>query len=241
LPAAQKIGDFVIGKSGTTQVAVLFSGGLDSAILLGQMLAAGRRVWPLFVDCQWHWQPAELRAARGYLHAMRQSGLEELVELQMPLADLYHDHWSITGRLVPRAGDPDENVYLPGHNPLLLVKAQVWCRLHGVEQLALGSLASNPFADSTEDFFQQFEAAMDRAISGHVELVRPLGHLTKRQVMQLGQDLPLERTFSCLSPVDGRHCGQCNKCAERQQAFRLADLPDPTTYASPAPTPLPSH
>jgi len=237
----QKIGESVIGKSDTGQVAVLFSGGLDSAILLGQMLAEGRRVWPLFVDCQWHWQAAELRAARGFLRAIGQPGLEGLVELQMPLADLYHDHWSITGRHVPRAGDPDENVYLPGHNPLLLVKAQVWCRLHGVEQLALGALASNPFADSTDDFFCQFEAAMDRAISGHVKLVRPLGHLTKRQVMHLGRELPLERTFSCLSPIEGGHCGECNKCAERQQAFRLAELPDPTNYSQLAPAPLPSH
>src|SRR5690606_13704025 len=110
---------------------------------------AGRRVWPLAVDCGWHWQPAELRAAERFLAAIECPRLESLVVLQMPLADLYADHWSITGRAVPGAAEPDENVYLPGHNPLLLVKAQVWCRLHGINQLALGALASNPFADST--------------------------------------------------------------------------------------------
>ncbi len=220
-------------------IAVLFSGGLDSAVLVGQLLATGRRVWPLAIDCQWHWQPAELQAAGRFLAAIENPRLEPLVVLQMPLADLYADHWSITGRSVPGAAEPDENVYLPGHNPLLLVKAQVWCRLHGVSQLALGALASNPFADSTDEFFRTFQAAMDRAVSGHVELVRPLSHLSKRQVMQLGRELPLEWTFSCLSPVGGEHCGRCNKCAERRQAFRVAEMTDRTHYVAEQPLAAP--
>ncbi|MEX0677966.1 MAG: 7-cyano-7-deazaguanine synthase [Pirellulales bacterium] len=223
----------MIEENAKSPVAVLFSGGLDSAILLAQLLARGHRVWPLFVDCGWCWQAEELRWARRFLQAVRAPELEELVVLRMPLADLYENHWSITGRGVPRADEPDQNVYLPGHNPFLLIKAQVWCRLHGVGQLALGALASNPFADATDAFFLDFEAAMDQAISGHVELVRPLVHMNKRQVMHLGSGLPLELTFSCLSPTDGKHCGACNKCAERRRAFAEAGLTDPTRYAAP--------
>jgi len=225
----------MIGQSTKPPVAVLFSGGLDSAILLSQMLASGHRAWPLFVDCGWYWQSEELRHARRFLQAVRGAGLEELVVLRMPLADLYEDHWSITGQGVPRADEPDQNVYLPGHNPLLLIKAQIWCRLHGVGQLALGALASNPFADSTDAFFLDFESAMDRAISGHVELVRPLAHLHKSQVMRLGRDLPLGLTFSCFSPEGDLHCGACNKCAERRRAFAEAEIPDPTRYAAAEP------
>jgi 7-cyano-7-deazaguanine synthase len=222
----------VIGQTANSPVAVLFSGGLDSAILLAQLLARSHRVWPLFVDCQWHWQTEELRWARRFLQAVRTPQLEDLVVLRMPMADLFDDHWSITGRGVPRADEPDENVYLPGHNPLLLIKAQIWCRLHGVGELALGALASNPFADATDAFFLDFEAAMDRAISGHVRLVRPFAAMSKREVMRLGRGLPLELTFSCLSPADGRHCGACNKCAERQNAFAEVGLADPTRYAA---------
>ena len=40
--------------------------------------------------------------------------------------------------------------------------------------------------------------------------------------MALGRGLPLELTFSCISPLRGLHCGHCNKCAERQAAFRDA-------------------
>jgi 7-cyano-7-deazaguanine synthase len=49
--------------------------------------------------------------------------------------------------------------------------------------------------------------------------------------MALGRDMPLELTFSCLAPVAGLHCGRCNKCAERQAAFRDAGIDDRTEYA----------
>jgi 7-cyano-7-deazaguanine synthase len=48
--------------------------------------------------------------------------------------------------------------------------------------------------------------------------------------MQLGRELPLEHTYSCIRPVSGLHCGQCNKCAERQRAFAEAGMVDPTVY-----------
>jgi 7-cyano-7-deazaguanine synthase len=62
-------------------------------------------------------------------------------------------------------------------------------------------------------------------------LVRPFGKLDKQQVMELGRTYPLELTFSCIAPRDGAHCGQCNKCAERQAAFELIGSNDPTNYA----------
>jgi 7-cyano-7-deazaguanine synthase len=138
----------------------------------------------------------------------------------------------MTGIGVPRADDPDEAVYLPGRNPLLMVKAHVWCRLHHVAQLAIGTLDSNPFADASQPFFSEFGAAMDRAVAGQVQIVRPFAEFDKRAVMNLGRDLPLELTFSCLVPHSGLHCGRCNKCAERQRAFSLIELPDPTIYAA---------
>ena len=212
-------------------VAVLFSGGLDSAILLAHLLAQEHHVVPLYVHSELHWQHEELRRAREFLRAVDARTLANLVVLRLPLSDLYDGHWSTTGREVPRASEPDDHVYLPGRNPLLLIKAHVWCHLHGITQLALGSLKSNPFADATDGFFAQFEAAMNVAVSGQVKFVRPLAALDKRQVMALGRQMPLELTFSCLAPAGGRHCGKCNKCAERQAAFRIGGVPDPTHYA----------
>ena len=70
------------------------------------------------------------------------------------------------------------------------------------------------------------------ALNDRLAVIRPYGHLHKRDVLARGRGLPLEWTFSCIRPVDGKHCGQCNKCAERRKAFADAGWTDPTAYAS---------
>ncbi len=112
-----------------------------------------------------------------------------------------------------------------------MIKAALWCRLHGIEELALAVLSANPFADATPEFFAEFEALLDRATGGRLRITRPFGRLAKRQVMELGRGLPLELTFSCIAPRDGLHCGACNKCAERMAAFASIGGDDPTPYA----------
>jgi len=238
-------------------IGLLYSGGLDSSILLLHLLEQGYTVHPIYIRSGLVWQEEELRAAAGFLRSAAAPGLKPLVTLELPLVDLYADHWSITGRGAPAAGTPDDAVYLPGRNPLLLIKARLWCQMRDVGGLALGCLSSNPFADATDGFFGQFQTVLDRAESGRVEFLRPLATLDKRGVMQLGRAYPLQLTFSCLSPrarprgaaanganqngaarndtvTNGAalHCGECNKCAERQAAFRLVGLADPTRYAS---------
>ena len=217
--------------NGTT-IGVLASGGLDSSILLAEMLRRGRRVQPFYIRTGLYWQQRELPALRCFLESIASPKLEELVVLDLPLGDLYREHWSVTGKDTPDAQSPDEAVFLPGRNALLLVKAAVWCQLHGIGELALAPLGTSPFEDADDRFLGDFESALNRGSAGQLQLLRPFGALTKRQVMELGRGLPLEMTFSCISPVDGLHCGRCNKCAERKAAFRDAQLPDGTRYAT---------
>lgn len=212
-------------------LAVLISGGLDSAILLGDALRRREEIHPLFVRCGLHWEEVELTHLRRFLAALAQPGLKTLTILEQPVADIYGAHWSLTGRGVPDANAPDEDVFLPGRNVLLLSKALLWCHLHSVPALALGSLQSNPFPDATPEFFRGIEALVNVAVGGSVRIALPFAGLKKPAVMRLGQGLPLEHTFSCIQPAGALHCGRCNKCAERRQAFAAASIADPTRYA----------
>jgi 7-cyano-7-deazaguanine synthase len=219
-----------LGVRPDAPIAVLLSGGLDSAILAAVLAREGVRVQPIYIRTDAVWAPEEEEACRNFLEASGQN-YAPLVRLAMPLADLYTQHWSITGEATPDASTPDDAVYLPGRNALLLVKAIVWCQIAGVEQLALAPLASNPFDDARPEFFQHFETSMANGYGRRVSLLRPFARLHKEEVMRLGRGLPLELTFSCIAPRDGLHCGICNKCHERKEAFRAADIPDQTRYA----------
>ena len=213
-------------------IGLLFSGGLDSCILLGHLLRAGRGVQPFYVSAGLAWERDERAAAERFLAAIAPPGAAPLVVLEQPAADLYGMHWSLTGRGVPDAASDDRAVYLPGRNALLLVKPALWCALHGIEELALGVLAGNPFADATDDFLQPLAAALGRAVGRPLRFVRPLGQLGKGGAMRLGAGLPLELSFSCIAPRGGLHCGRCNKCAERRAAFAAVGIADPTRYAA---------
>jgi 7-cyano-7-deazaguanine synthase len=220
-----------MSSSAGSPVGLLISGGLDSGILLGLLLDKGRQVQPFYVRAGLHWETAELAALRRLLAHHAGPRLGPLVVFDMPLTDVYGDHWSVNGRGVPDGNTPDEAVYLPGRNALLLIKPAVWCRLNGVQELALAPLGSNPFADAGSEFFIAFQSALNLAVSGHLTITRPFADLHKQDVMELGRKQPLELTFSCIDPQGELHCGRCNKCAERRAAFGLIDLPDPTRYA----------
>lgn len=212
-------------------IGLLLSGGLDSAILLGQFLGESRPVVPFYVRTGCVWQDCELQAVRSFLAAVTTPDLTHLVVVDMPVGDLYDGHWSVTGRAFPDQFTSEEAVFLPGRNPLILLKPALWCRIHGIPSLAIATLSANPFGDATPSFFASFEAMIEQATGGSITIQRPFEKLAKSLVMQLGRHLPLELTFSCLAPVGGCHCGVCNKCAERRAAFGHLATGDPTRYA----------
>lgn len=213
-------------------VGVLVSGGLDSAILLGWLLDQGCVVQPFYVQSHLYWQPAERTALAKYLASFDNARLRPIVEIEQSLADLYTGHWSLTGQNIPSDRSPDEAVFLPGRNALLVLKAALWCQLHDIDQLALATLVSNPFADASNEFFQALQTCLNLSHSQQVVLLRPFATFDKAHVMELGDGFPLELTFSCIAPQGLLHCGACNKCAERQAAFQLVARPDQTRYAS---------
>jgi len=216
-------------------VAVLMSGGVESSALCGEMVRSGRFVHPLYIRCGLRWERAELAGARAFLKAIASDRLAPLVVLDEPIRDVYGPHWSTDeGEEVPGAETPDEAVYLPGRNLLLTVKAAIWCRLRDIPELALGSLGSNPFPDAAPEFFEGLEAVLGRALSGTPRLTRPFSQSHKADVVARCAGLPLHLSLSCIHPIDGRHCGVCNKCAERRKGFLDAGVPDRTRYAKQA-------
>ena len=213
-------------------IGVLASGGLDSCALIGRLARAGRRVVPIYIAGGLRWETVERYWLCCVLRRLAAERLrvEPLVDLALPVNDLYGRHWSTGANTVPGAVSSDEAVYLPGRNLLLTVKAALYCAQHDLPQLAIGVLRGNPFTDSSERFFRQVSAAVQTAVGRRVSILRPLARRSKADVIRQGRSLPLHLSFSCLRPQGRRHCGRCNKCAERRRAFRAAGVPDRTIY-----------
>jgi 7-cyano-7-deazaguanine synthase len=213
------------------KVAVLASGGLDSSVLIAKM-AQRAEVHPIYVRCGFKWEDVELEFLRSFLDALRNSNVKPITVLSAPSAPLYGDHWSVTGARVPAADEPDENTYLPGRNILLISLAAIWCSTHDVTRIAIGSLGGNPFPDATPEFFASFGRDLSLGLAHEILIEAPLRGFHKDDLIKKFEDLPLELTLTCMAPEGSQHCGRCNKCFERQQAFKNAGVVDRTVYVS---------
>jgi 7-cyano-7-deazaguanine synthase len=218
-----------------TTSAVLFSGGLDSAVLLALECRDYDSVWPVHVRAGLAWEEAEGRAIERLLAAPPFAGrVEPLTTLVADVRDVYPDsHWAVAGH-PPAYDTPDEDVYLEGRNLVLISKAALLCARVGAERLALGPLACNPFPDTTPEFFEAMSRAASLALAKPLMVATPLIDKQKADVVRLGVDLgvPLDATLSCMNPQDGHHCGLCSKCRERQHAFKAAGVEDGVVYRS---------
>src|SRR6185295_14587117 len=145
--------------------AVLLSGGLDSAVLLVDEAARGE-VQPIYVSVGLAWEAAERAMVARFLAQARLSGLARpLVSLSVDMRDVYAaTHWAVEGH-PPEYHTPDEDVYLPGRNIVLLGKAGVYCAAAQIDRLVLGTLGHNPFPDATPAFREAMASALSLGLA----------------------------------------------------------------------------
>jgi len=213
-------------------VAVLASGGIDSAVLVAEIARTSPDVIPIYIRFGLVWETVELNGLERFLASLSSPVVRPLVVFEMPIQPVYGVHWSTTGRDTPAYDTPDEAVFLPGRNLLLLAQPAIWCHLNGIATIALAPLAANPFPDSTDQFFDDYETVINECVEGSMKIVRPYSRLRKIDVIRRGAAFPIHETFSCIHPVGDAHCGACNKCAERQKGFADAGVADRTRYAT---------
>jgi 7-cyano-7-deazaguanine synthase len=240
--------------------AVLLSGGLDSAVLVAEEAARGD-VQPIYVSVGLAWEDAERAVITQFMARLMASPavarrVRPLVTLTVDMRDVYAaTHWAMQG--TPPAYDtPDEDVYLPGRNIILLGKAGVYCAAAHLDRLVLGTLAHNPFPDATPEFRDAMARALSLGLAHRLQIDAPYAGTSKAEVIRRGLALgvPFELTLSCMNPqplavssqpsavspsalspgpsaLSALHCGACSKCRERHDAFVENRMPDPTAYA----------
>lgn len=225
-----------------SHVVALFSGGLDSGVLLWHLCRNWYRRIDLLAVNYGQNNVKELQYAYALLESARLIFPE--VEITLEVAHINLDVLlsgnAMTGKaLVPQAHYRDEatkRIIVPVRNLIFLSIAWSLAIDHGAAAVAAGLYAEGDettlFLDTTPTFARFFQRA---ACSGDVwkpDLKLPFMGYTKQDVIQQGYALmaPMGLTWSCYNN-ERLHCGRCPACIKRKEAFELAAVEDTTLYA----------
>lgn len=216
------------------KVVALFSGGLDSTVLIYYLRNLDRaEVLPISIFYgQKH--KRELRAVQAVCDVGGFPG--QLVPLEA-LQYVLHGSSQIDSSIeVPEGHYADDNMrvtVVPNRNMILLSIATAYSISQKADTVAYAAHAGDhaQYPDCRESFI----AAMSRSIQlcdyNPPDLWAPFASRSKADIVMLGAELsvPMHLTWSCYKG-GAVHCGRCGTCCERAEAFYLARVPDPTVY-----------
>jgi len=205
---------------------ILLSGGLDSAVILAEAVAEGKKVLALSFDyCQRHRQ--ELNFAKRQVHHY---GVKHLILKIDPHS--FGQSSLVTHKEVPKNRDAQAiisggicSTYVPARNTLFLAYAIGQAELHEAKEILYGpnALDKHCFPDCDQDYIDAMQAVINQTMCKTIPVLRaPLVQMDKIQIARRALELgvPIEKTLSCYDPKpDGTHCGACDSCVIRQEAL----------------------
>ncbi|MBI3468657.1 MAG: 7-cyano-7-deazaguanine synthase QueC [Planctomycetes bacterium] len=215
------------------RTVVIFSGGIDSTVLLHDLHAQGNEALALSVDYgQRH--RVELDHARRIAEAL---GVEWRLADLSAIAPLLAGSSQTSGDVpVPHGHYAEESMkqtVVPNRNMIMLAVAGGWAISRRADRVAYAAHSGDHtiYPDCRPEFARAMDHALGLADWHRITLHCPYITLTKAQVVARGALLGVDfaATWSCYEGGD-LHCGRCGTCYERREAFQLAGVPDPTRY-----------
>lgn len=216
---------------------VLLSGGMDSAVLLADMLNRGHTVDALAVDYGQRHRRELTSAATMAAHYQVRFDVLDLTPvgklltgsaLTDPAIEVPHGHYAAPSMAA---------TIVPNRNAILLMIAVGVAAARKASYVATAVHAGDHpvYPDCRPAFIDAADHTARLATAGHgdVHVIAPFASRTKTDIAILGDTLhvPFALTWSCYEGGDA-HCGRCGTCTERREAFNQARIADPTRYAT---------
>ncbi len=223
---------------------VLFSGGLDSTVLLyGVSDAEGaENVAALsFNYGQRHFSPESACATKI---AQNLKVVREVVDIS-GIAKLLKSSLVNKNIEMPTAFESDKQfgntIVVPSRNAIMLAIAHGWAYSIGAHRVWIGSHKGDYelFPDCRDAFFNSLNLTLrvgqEDEGAHKISLEHPFTQLTKEDLVEKGTKLsvPFAETWSCYDPVIDKyrqyiHCGKCHACRDRHKALATNGITKPS-------------
>ena len=193
-------------------VTILFSGGIDSSVLLALFKDQGIKCHPLFVDY------GQITAVREYDAAKKISKNLGLKLEKVTIPDIS----SLTTNQLTNPS-VSQNPFYPNRNLLLLTIGSLHAfenKNQGVGIGAIKAIGTTPFPDISLPFLNEFEKLVAISLNYQLAILSPFIDMTKKEVVKIGRnlDVPFDLTYSCLTNSE-RPCEVCESCISRKDVL----------------------
>jgi 7-cyano-7-deazaguanine synthase len=226
----------------TRRAVVLLSGGVDSTTVLAMAIEQGFECYAMsFRYGQRH--DVEIERAAQIAQRMK-AAAHRIVDIDLRA----FGGSALTAAIEVPKNRPMQMIaegipitYVPARNTIFLSYALAWAEVLGAGDIFIGvnALDYSGYPDCRPEFIAAFELVANlgtrAGLDGDppIRIRAPLIHLTKREIVLLGQRLGVDHamTTSCYDPdPSGVACGRCDACQLRLRGFAEAALRDPTPY-----------
>ena len=222
-----------MSSSPKSRAVVLLSGGMDSAVCAA-LAARDYNAAALHIS---YGQRTENRERQSFLEICERVGIRErLVVHNQALRAIGGSALTDPSIAVPdhAIGKDIPVTYVPFRNAHFLSVAVSWAEVLGAEKIYIGAVEqdSSGYPDCRPAYYEAFNQVIKAGTKeGKIEIVTPLIHLRKAEIVRLGLELgaPFHLTWSCYSRED-EACGVCDSCVLRLRAFHEAGAQDPIAY-----------
>ncbi|MDR2719945.1 MAG: 7-cyano-7-deazaguanine synthase QueC [Nitrososphaerota archaeon] len=208
---------------------VVLSGGPDSAIVAYWAKNQGYQVYPLTFN---YGQIAVKETLAAQRIAETIDTNTKIIDLSS-LKNIFNQTTALVNRNIPLTSEFTAPIIVPFRNAIFLSVAVAYANTVGADKIFYGAHGSDEscYPDCRREFYEAFEQATRLGTDQNISIYAPYNGKKKADVIKSGAELkvPLEATWSCY--LDGeKHCGTCESCVNRKNAFREADITDPTEY-----------
>jgi 7-cyano-7-deazaguanine synthase len=217
-----------------SKLLVVYSGGMDSTVLLYHLRSCGHQLRALSVNYGQRHQK-ELGHAERITRNLKIP--HDVVDLSQAGA-LFGKGSSQgdPGVAVPEGHYSAENMrvtVVPNRNMILIAVAAGVAIANNCAAVAYGAHKGDHavYPDCREEFADAMNGALALCHEPGVQLLRPFVGMTKAEIASRGAALgvPFEETWSCYKGGE-IHCGRCGTCVERVEAMAEAGVIDRTRY-----------
>jgi len=196
---------------------LLLSGGLDSSVILADLIDQGREVETLTFNYN---QTHVVEVDRAKAIAEYYGVPHLVIPIKIPMINKVFSDVSIA--------------FVPARNLIFLSIALNRAINLGFDCISMGVNQTDEqgFPDCSSAFISSFQKTADQTSPCSIKIETPLIKMEKHEIVRKGYDLGLDfsTTHTCYSPQNGLPCGLCESCIIRLKAFDVNNLKDSANY-----------